>query len=199
MWDCWDACMHPAGRAPSGYDIIIWYHLAALHARSPYTSFHSQDWQKLKTTRAGTDASWVFICSTLCMNTKTTKHTPIVNSSCLTSCFHHITLSYLRSAESSISSLIMAQSKNSQSWPNNRSQQQATCHRNHPHCRCVQCITDRNLNGQNSSTPASLGHCNPQDVMDTIEYHWKILSTNVKHFLLKTHYVEMEVDGGVGQ
>ena len=34
--------------------------------------------------------------------------------------------------------------------------------------------------------------------MDTIKYHWKILSTGVKHFLLKTPYVEMEVDG-VGQ
>ena len=80
----------------------------------------------------------------------------------------------------------MARSKNSRSRANNKAQQQATCHIKHPHCRCVQCVTDRNFAGQNSSTPASLGHRNPQDVMDTIEYHWKILSTDLKHFLLKS-------------
>ena len=140
------ACTRPA--APSDYNSIIWYHLAACARRTEIAGTISvhidprprscQDQQELKTTCAGIDASWVFVCSTLCTNTKTTKNTPtIVNSSCLTSHFHHIILSYLQPAESLISSLIMARSKNSQSRANNKAQQQATCHRNHPHCRCV--------------------------------------------------------------
>lgn len=62
--------------------------------------------------------------------------------------------------------------------------QQNTCHTKHAHCNCFLCATDQTLVGKNSSTPASLGHRNPQDVIHSIEFHWKVLSTEVKHFLL---------------
>ena len=76
----------------------------------------------------------------------------------------------------------MARSKNRK---NMQTQHQSVCYTNDARCRCVQCVTDRNLAGKNSSTPASLGHRNPQDVLDSIEYHWKILSADIKHFLLE--------------
>lgn len=66
-----------------------------------------------------------------------------------------------------------------------QTQHQSVCYTKDARCRCVQCVTDRNLAGKNSSTPASLGHRNPQDVLDSIEYHWKILSADIKHFLLE--------------
>mmetsp|Transcript_43849 Transcript_43849/g.92216 ORF Transcript_43849/g.92216 Transcript_43849/m.92216 type:complete len:547 (+) Transcript_43849:199-1839(+) len=78
----------------------------------------------------------------------------------------------------------MARSKNSRSWATSNNVQPA-CHLFQCYCRCIQCVTDRNLSGQNTSAPASLGHRSPQDVMDSIDYHWRVLSSEVKHFLLK--------------
>lgn len=62
--------------------------------------------------------------------------------------------------------------------------QQNTCHTKHAHCNFFSCATDQTSVGKNSLTPASLGHRNPQDVIHSIEFHWKVLSTEVKHFLL---------------
>jgi DNA-nicking Smr family endonuclease len=62
--------------------------------------------------------------------------------------------------------------------------QQTVCQIQQPNCSCVQCVTERSLSGKNSSTPASLGHRNPQDVMDSLDYHWKVLTPGVKHLLL---------------
>lgn len=78
----------------------------------------------------------------------------------------------------------MARSKINRSRLSNHCQQQPCTIRN-PYCKCVRCVTERNLSGKNSSNPASLGHRNEQDVMDSIAYHWKILSSDVKTFLLQ--------------
>lgn len=78
----------------------------------------------------------------------------------------------------------MARGKNSRSRANNgQAQQQASCRIKNPHCQCINCVTDRNLDGKNSTTPASIGHRHSQDVIDSIDYHWKVLSPQVKKFL----------------
>lgn len=59
------------------------------------------------------------------------------------------------------------------------------CNLKHGHCKCVYCVTSRNLEGKNDSTPTSLGHRSTQDVLASIEHHWKILPPDVKPFLLQ--------------
>ncbi|KAL7527948.1 hypothetical protein ACHAXR_002206 [Thalassiosira sp. AJA248-18] len=76
----------------------------------------------------------------------------------------------------------MARSKNNRSRASNQTQNQPTTHIKQ-HCRCVKCVTIQNLDGKNFSAPASLGHRNPQDVIDSISYYWRMLPTDAKHFL----------------
>ncbi|KAL9188248.1 hypothetical protein ACHAXT_006626 [Thalassiosira profunda] len=79
----------------------------------------------------------------------------------------------------------MARSKHIRARTGRQARQQKACSIKQPDCRCASCVAERHLfSGKNRSSPASLGHRHPQDVLDSIEYHWKVLSSDVKRFLL---------------
>lgn len=52
---------------------------------------------------------------------------------------------------------------------------------------CKTCIRNGSLHcsGQCLLNPSSFGHTSAKDVEDAIEYHWKILPTSIRQFLLK--------------
>ena len=52
-------------------------------------------------------------------------------------------------------------------------------------CKCVKCVTNRNLSGKNGGSPCSIGHRNAQDVFDCIDYHWKLMPEGLKDFIFK--------------
>ena len=52
---------------------------------------------------------------------------------------------------------------------------------------CKTCMRNGSLHcsGQCLLNPASFGHSSARDVQDAIDYHWKILPTSIRQFLLK--------------
>mmetsp|Transcript_8533 Transcript_8533/g.17660 ORF Transcript_8533/g.17660 Transcript_8533/m.17660 type:complete len:567 (-) Transcript_8533:61-1761(-) len=80
----------------------------------------------------------------------------------------------------------MAKGKSSRSKPSqrtNHARHQVTEHAKKK-CLCANCVS-LSKSPSPQSHPSALGHKCHQDVMDAIEYHWKILSLEVKFFLLE--------------